>query len=149
MQNRITIFRGKSKLDNTWLYGSLINNIFCKSIDKEPILYILDNNKLGYYDFFDDIADQLEDYAIAPETLGEWTGLYDDSTPKKMIFEGDILEENKDDHSRYEVIYKQHLCRFDLDCSRVSKATQYPGWNRGVKMEIIGNVYGNPELLKS
>lgn len=78
--------------------------------------------------------------------LMQFTGLQDKNG--RDIYEGDIVEENSSDHSRYEIVWDdKHAC-FKLNCKRVSKATQYPSWNRGVNMVIIGNIYENPELIK-
>lgn len=62
----------------------------------------------------------------------------------KEIYEGDLMKE--DGSSIFVVKYQTEYAKFILDWGR--GAIQYPGWNRGVNMEIIGNMYEHTELLK-
>ena len=59
------------------------------------------------------------------------------------IFEGDILDENG---YCFEVIFEQKWAKFKLQHDK--KSIQYPEWNRGVLMSVIGNRFDNPELMK-
>lgn len=76
------------------------------------------------------------------------TGLKDKNGVE--IYEGDVLKESSGGiflEFQYEVIWDEKWATFKLDWTRVANSIQYPGWNRGIEMEIIGNVYLNPELL--
>ncbi len=75
--------------------------------------------------------------------LMQFTGLKDKNG--KEIYEGDILKESE--HGIFEVVWDLKWAKFKLDHTRVGSTIQYPEWNRGIRMEIIGNIYENPDLL--
>ena len=80
------------------------------------------------------------------ETIGQYTGLKDKNG--KKIFEGDIV---KDDYCIYEVVYDGNGYYVE-----VVKLLKECGTDKGVlydlsdykDLEVIGNIYDNPELLK-
>jgi uncharacterized phage protein (TIGR01671 family) len=94
--------------------------------------------------YFEDWRD-LEDGRSKKCLIMQFTGLTDKNG--KEIYEGDILEESNSNCSRYEVVWDTLWCKYKLDWTRVSKAIQYPEWNRGINMAIIGNIYEHPHLL--
>lgn len=90
---------------------------------------------------------------VIPETVGEYTNLTD--CHDKMIFEGDILGVTNDD-TDYDYITKVYL---DCDTLCVDVQDQdydYTSIGFAVKIwddecdrvEVIGNIYDNPELLE-
>lgn len=101
---------------------------------------------IGYYlfagtDFILPVGKYLNDIvSVAPNTIGQYTGLIDKNGVK--IFEGDILNENG---YYFTVVYDARNAKFKLQYVHV---IQYPEWNRGVLMEVIGNIYDNLELLE-
>jgi uncharacterized phage protein (TIGR01671 family) len=97
------------------------------------------SDQLGINQFWDVFKSEMEKGEIS-----QYTGLKDKNGVE--IYEGDILKES--DHGVFEVIWQKEWAKFKLDWERVCTTIQYPEWNRGVEMEIIGNIYQNPELLK-
>ena len=81
-------------------------------------------------------------WSVLEETIGEYTGLKDKNG--KEIFEGDIVYIIPEDETgviewdnervRYIVIYDNIITDFD-------------NWY-GKDLEVIGNIYDNPELLE-
>lgn len=77
-------------------------------------------------------------YRVIPKTLGQFTGLTDKNG--KKIFEGDIVKyENK----IYEIKYLEKYARFAP--SNESTVFMVCAFNH---LEVVGNIYDNPELLK-
>lgn len=87
---------------------------------------------------------------VIPETVGQYTGLTDKNGTK--IFEGDIVK-----HSQ------QYLSGTVISVGVVKFYKSYCGWlisdstngranmflvNQHTSVEVIGNIYDNPELLK-
>ncbi|MBE9515945.1 MAG: hypothetical protein IME93_03090 [Proteobacteria bacterium] len=73
--------------------------------------------------------------------LQQYTGLKDKNGAE--IYEGDVLEEEEGYY--FEVVWDESWAKFKIQHRTIS--IQYPEWNRGKKMKVIGNIYENPELL--
>ena len=77
-------------------------------------------------------------HIIITKTLGQFTGVLDKND--KKIFEGDIVKyENK----IYEIKYLEKYARFAP--SNESTVFMVCAFNH---LEVVGNIYDNPELLK-
>ena len=143
MQRKIK-FRGKNK-DIGWVYGQL-------AYDINGNTYIIQEVELdSSYGLEETMLFATMWYRVDKETIGQYTGLKDKNG--KEIYEGDIIfdsfYERKakvvflegafwldyiDDFKEYETIHKRYQLLANYD-------------NKSV-LEVIGNIYDNPELLK-
>ena len=123
-------FRGKETDTGKWVYGYYFKDFNGKS-------YII--NTLQEIQNADTSNVWIE---VLGETVGQYTGLKDKNG--KEIFEGDIVYIIPEDETgviewdnervRYIVIYDNIITDFD-------------NWY-GKDLEVIGNIYDNPELLE-
>lgn len=129
---RDILFRGKTLGLKKWIYGDLTHygsngaQIWMRSENMERW-----------------------NYAVDPETVGQYTGLLDMNGTK--IFEGDIIESHYDDMypenaTFEEVVFRGGAWRLawnghsDSDPLRKDDICDY-----GI---VVGNIHDNPELLK-
>lgn len=146
MRENIGIFRGKQIDTRAWKEGYLLG---------------LQDRMMGKNKFL--IVDEMGEYhRVDPETVGEFTGLYDkDGTG---IFEGDILQGDEypywsDGNYNYyaEVVWFDDGCyNFGL-CTHKNPKSTVRGISDGNcewfedfdsnNWSVVGNIYDNPELL--
>lgn len=131
-------FRGKLKGTGRWAYGNL-------NINKAGTTIITpDETLLGIYGKVD------------PETVGQYTGLKDTNGVK--IYEGDITQYiyykfSNDDfgHKGFyrrtlEVYFNTEELKFTYKLIKAEEI-KMPKDYKEAYMEVIGNIYDNPELL--
>lgn len=119
---REILFRGKT-ISGGWVQGLLANN--------DDKWYI--SNKVGA-----PFA-----YEIYPETICQYTGLTDKNG--KKIFEGDIVTVPNDDEL-YSVVWDEDTAAWSLS----AEAVVYNFDNFwGYELEVVSNVYDNPEWLEA
>lgn len=121
--NRTIKFRGKSVLNDEWIYGDLVHRInIPKTIS--PV--------------------QINGIGVKEDTVGQFTGLYDKNG--KEVYEGDILfiGNNGDKNIYNEVSIKDGCFGYIGEWSH--KIMPFCYYN--VTEEIAGNIYDNPELIK-
>ncbi len=131
-------FRGLNK-EGSWVYGSLVNtDKHVKHKPKQHTKTWIIESSFGNGGWFNILRKQY----VLPATVGQCTGLRDKM--KMDIYEGDLLEET--DGYLFEVVYDTKWAKFKLVHRTIG--VQYPEWNRGIKMVVIGNIHQHPELIK-
>ncbi|MFW5804703.1 MAG: YopX family protein [bacterium] len=140
-------FRGKS-VNGEWYYGLLS---ISQGKSGQP--------KKGYY--ISNKAGMPWAYQIIPETVGQYTGLKDNKRTKEHpkgqeIYEGDILKISVDKdkvHNEWQKNIKPEFAEvsfnnFHWNCSKGKGKSLYNYSTIGfVIIEVVGNIYENPELL--
>ena len=124
---REVIFRGKRMDNGEWIEGSLLGIDWC---DKPSTYSIAPNTPVSVF------------YSVIPETVGQYTGLTDKNGVR--IFEGDIVSLVKHDSLIYKVVYVP--CRYELVNSKGVNCFVLDIY-KSENIEVIGNIYDNPELL--
>ena len=86
---------------------------------------------------------ECNDYEVDPETVGQYTGLIDKNG--KKIFEGDIVRYGDTVH---EVVFesRNRTAYFGLVYSE-SETLPFGHYQDLRQIEVIGNIYDNPELI--
>ena len=135
--NRTIKFRGKSLATGEWLHGSHFND------GAED--YILPNLPSGAIDY--------ESYQVDQNTVGQFTGLHDKNG--KEIYEDDIVKK----HDPYDVYASDYIGKVTWRKGKWEVPHFYAGSLfeadlfldafASHKHEVIGNVFDNPDLIKS
>lgn len=155
--DREILFRGKRTDNGEWVEGYYTKQCDCYGA-AHMILHCAQ-----------DPDDDNRAYYINPETVGQYTGLTDKNG--KKIFEGDILECNGNSKDLVKVVFGE----FDVvEADTLRAIDTVIGWHYEViptdalskcepfsismpladfyivsyDMQIIGNIYDNPELLE-
>ncbi len=90
--------------------------------------------------FFDSYLDD-ENYIVM-----QFTGLKDKNG--KEIYEGDIvLETTETEKKKYEVVWIKFECSFEFKPINFKTMINYNMGSIYTEIEVIGNIYENPELL--
>lgn len=142
---REILFRGKDLQEqNGWLYGDFyISDINKREREsgKATLIFTPDCDTFIY------VPEYHNSWMVKAETVGQYTGLTDKNGTK--IFEGDIVSGHLDElfpeqESRYPVVW--HDYGWHIKCGNRSFDTLEQCWVSEY-LEVIGNIYDNPELL--
>lgn len=136
-------FRGKRLTDGKWIYGDLIH------VDK-GLINIWTNNAFGNNPEGTDECG--EEVGVDPSTVGQFTGLID--VNGKEIYEGDIVKTPLLDPIFCDVI--SDVFDYAPVCfnNGAFVVAYYEGRHKIYledlydKVEVVGNIHDNPELLK-
>ena len=125
---REILFRGKSLKDNEWTEG-----YYCR--------YGWTGKEKDY--IIPDYASALYGVEVESNTLGQFTGLTDKNGVK--IFEGDIVRYGDTIHK---VVFEQRngTAYFGLVYSPI-ETLPFGHYQDLRQLEVIGNIYDNPELI--
>lgn len=119
---REILFRGKRKDNGEWEEGDLFHNLIYDGVSEKE-------TRIGNVYFYDDEIHGTAVYNVIPETVGQFTGLYDKNGTR--IFEGDIV---KWDEKEWGCHYNE-LVKFDYELLAMRKS-DYCQW-----CEVIGNIH--------
>lgn len=145
--NREIQFRGKKSDNGEWIIGDLITTPFIRNETQQNIIYILDITKADY-DCFEDLTEDNGIYEVDTETVCQYTGRTDKNGRK--IFEWDIVRRT-DLHNAKEpsvgfIKYDAENTAFLIHWTDIINCSATFPWKD--RIEIIGNIFDNPELLK-
>jgi uncharacterized phage protein (TIGR01671 family) len=131
--NKEILFRGKRVDNDEWTFGDLI-------VSKNKYYIHPQGNSFQV----DGVLSRLIVlHEVKSETVGQYTGLTDKNG--KKIFEGDIVKclSLEYGYVNKEVYYTEGKAKFGLS----SCGTDYE-FGEYIDVEVIGNIYDNPELLE-
>ena len=128
---REILFRGKTS-QTKWVYGDIVQ--------EDELTYIRENKNTAENDYY-------KNYLVYMNTIGEYTGL--DDVHRNKVFEGDIVKVHdlmpgiSDESRDFEGIVYYRNGSFFIE-------NQYELHYRWMdyQVEVLGNKYDNPELLK-
>ena len=138
-------FRAKALKQDTWCYGSYFKHI---KRQVSPIDHSLKNEDIEHLMISNGFADWNMPRAITatlvnPNTVGQFIGFRDKN--KKEIYEGDLIRIN-DKEDLYKVEWNEDNAAFILTTIDFIKA-DFDCYYAD-ELEVVGNVYDNPELIK-
>ena len=125
-------FRGKRIDNGEWVYGAFY------PIKNEDVYFIINNCKS--IDFDDDDT-TFNGYKVHKKSVGEFTGLHDKNG--KEIYEGDFITYSGITSNGQKII---RVVNYNSDYARF-QGGMYPLSETKNLIEVIGNVFENPELL--
>lgn len=143
-------FRGKKKYDGKWIYGYLFNNGYDGEEERFFIGYIIIDGYTGTADDDWDITG-IDFAEIIPETVCQYTGLKDKDGQE--IWENDIVYRTSldcDNNTKQEVgiiCYHEYNTSFEIKQFNPIRYYFTGVFNNG-NIEVIGNIFDNPELLE-
>lgn len=133
---REILFRGKRKDNGEWVKGDLRHGGYYLN---DPDVYICVP-----------FANTVTNYPVDPETVGQFTGLYDNGT---KIFEGDIVVCKKEINGNW-VDYCVEIGFVEMKHGAFGLHRKkgyyrpFKDWLEDYEYEVIGNIHDNPELLE-
>lgn len=130
---RDILFRGKRVENDDWVYGDLIHEPWGDCIQ------VMEKDNINTF--------KRTKYTVHKETVGQYTGLTDKNGVK--IFEGDIVKITDKYGKSVVYVVEFYMGAFALRRMDVEYRLQFIDFPlRYYDFEVIGNIYGNPELLK-
>lgn len=135
--NREILFRGKRVDNGKWIYDNIVFTRSGRAFKLEGSFFTGETHE-GNFE-----RGEIYGTEVIPKTVGRYTGLTDKNGRK--IFEGDVVK-NVENGKIGRASYLPEHCGFMIYC----KSDNCYYWlfdNDFKKIEVIGNIHDNPELL--
>lgn len=143
---REILFKAKRIDNGEWVEGSLITGVFCRLGQDIPYIFCPSE---ADYDCFEDFSEENGIFEVQPDTICQYTGLTDKNGNK--IWENDVVKvESGVMGSPFifgmigKVVYEE--CAFFIEPKDINETT-YLFADECAEIEVIGNIFDNPELL--
>lgn len=126
---REILFRGKSMVSEQWNYGYYAPRIDGEGKEQAEIVQVNGSR-----------------VAVEQESVGQYTGLTDKNGTK--IFEGDICNFSVSNCGGISIVLRCVVTYRGLSSTISDSMEEKDYLESGDRLEVIGNIYDNPELLK-
>lgn len=137
------LFRGKRTDNGEWVEGSLVTGVFFRLGQEIPYMFC---PNLADYDCFEDFSEENGIFEVDPSTICQCTGLKDKNG--RVIWENDIANCIDAECCGY-ISWNESEAGFYFDVlledGRFEEEHIYDYQDC---MEVIGNIFDNPELLE-
>ena len=144
MENRY-LYRAKRVDTGEWVEGSLVTGVFFRLGQEIPYMFC---PNLADYDCFEDFSEENGIFEVDPSTVCQCTGLKDKNG--NLIWENDIVKDNNGNF--YKAYWQENYYQFSWICAKSEKLPIGAKWDlwsiRSYEIEVIGNIFDNPELLE-
>lgn len=144
---RELLFKGKAKGTGEWMSGGYLQRAEAKYYFKKDQALIHSYIASDWATYFG-LPSELTIHEVEPSTVCQYTGLTDKNG--KKIFEGDILRHA--DETVLKTVWNDRKYGFAAQCVKGSVLLKECKWGlwefESDEVEVIGNIYDNPELLE-
>lgn len=151
--NREIKFRGKMIPENEWIFGTILR------IPAPPVCFGKSETDKYYIQFPDprympdwNMPYKMVQGEVNPDTIGQYTGLHDKNG--KEIYEEDVVKITNKNSKVIpikpliaQIVWSEEYLAYILITTSVKDAFENLGDYIDYDIEVIGNVFENPELL--
>ena len=140
------LFKAKRIDNGEWVEGNII---LSKDVDEEYkaiIIPLVNSNMFTRESYNEDLGFE-NWYKVDQSTICQCTGLKDKNG--NLIWENDIVRD--DNGNLYKAFWQDRYYQFSWICVKSDKLPIGAKWNfwsiRNYEIEVIGNIFDNPELI--